>query len=86
MLAVPDARARAGLSVVTLDDTPPAYVSGAPRLLAVGERGVTFAVGLNEPGLLRYVLQSSVASPPSLSDVVGGEKCAPPAPGLAARS
>ena len=62
----------AGLTVVTLDDTPPSYLPGAPRVLAVGERGVSFLVGLNEPVTLRYVLQSYVASPPSLDDVLSG--------------
>ena len=65
---------RAGLSVVTLDDTPPMYAPGTPRLLAVGERGASFRVGLNEPGLLRYVLQPSVASPPTLNDVLTGRR------------
>jgi hypothetical protein len=60
--------------VVTLDDTPPAYLPGSPRVLAVGELGVSFRVGLNEPATLRYVLQSSVASPPSLEDVLSGSR------------
>ncbi len=61
---------------MTLDDTPPVYSPGTPRLVSVGERGVTFVATLNEPGRLRYVLQSSVASPPTLDDVLSGEKCA----------
>jgi hypothetical protein len=61
---------------VTLDDTPPVYSPGTPRLVSVGERGVAFVATLNEPGRLRYVLQSSVASPPTLDDVLSGEKCA----------
>ena len=64
----------AGLTVMTLDDTPPSYLPGAPRVLAVGERGVSFLVGLNEPATLRYLLQSSVASPPSLDDVLSGSR------------
>lgn len=79
-----DALRRAGVSVVTLDDTPPTYTPGTPRVLSVGERGVAFAVGLSEPGLLRYVLQSSVASPPSLGDVLSGAGCACGAARLAA--
>eukprot|EP00957_Ditylum_brightwellii_P027617 2087898-Ditylum_brightwellii.AAC.1 len=58
--------------VTTRDETPPKFIAMTPRLKADGGSKATLTIGLNEMGVIYWLMQKYGSSKPSRRDVLNG--------------